>query len=59
VSSGVFSAARAEKLQAGRFIGHISPCGGGIEYFHRSPASRKRRQKGNSVPWVITGPPSS
>jgi hypothetical protein len=26
------------------------PCGGGIEYLHRSPASRKRRQKGNPVP---------
>jgi hypothetical protein len=32
------------------------PRGGGIEYFHRSPASRKRRQKGNPVPGGITGP---
>jgi hypothetical protein len=34
------------------------PCGGGLEYFHRSSASRKRRQKRNPVPrgifnWVI------
>jgi hypothetical protein len=26
------------------------PCGGGLEYLHHSPASRKRRQKGNPVP---------
>jgi hypothetical protein len=26
-----------------------APCGGGLEYLHRSPASRKRRQKGNPV----------
>jgi hypothetical protein len=26
------------------------PCGGGLEYLHRSsPASRKRRHKGNTV----------
>jgi hypothetical protein len=24
----------------------IAPCGGGLEYLHRIPASRKRRQKG-------------
>jgi hypothetical protein len=28
------------------------PCGGGLECLHRSPASRKRRQKGNSLPGV-------
>jgi hypothetical protein len=33
--------------------------GGGFEYFHRSPASRKRRRKGNPVPGGITGPPCS
>jgi hypothetical protein len=27
----------------------IIPCGGGLEYLHRSPASRRRRRKGNSV----------
>jgi hypothetical protein len=26
------------------------PCGGGFEYLHRSPASRRRRRKGNPVP---------
>jgi hypothetical protein len=36
-----------------------APCGGGLEYLHRSPASRKRRQKGNPVPGGITGPPCS
>jgi hypothetical protein len=34
-------------------------CGGGAEYFHRSPASRRRRQKGNPVPGDITGSPCS
>jgi hypothetical protein len=28
------------------------PCGGAIEYLHRSPASRKSRRKGNPVPGV-------
>jgi hypothetical protein len=27
-----------------------SPCGGGLEYLHRIPASRKRRQKGTQCP---------
>jgi hypothetical protein len=26
-----------------------TPCGGGLEYLHRCPASRKRRLKGNTV----------
>jgi hypothetical protein len=25
-----------------------SPCGGGVEYLHRDPASRRRRRKGKS-----------
>jgi hypothetical protein len=29
----------------------VSPCGGGIEYLHRDPASRRRRQKGKSQMW--------
>jgi hypothetical protein len=33
--------------------------GGGIEYLHRSPASRRRRRKGNPVPGDTTGPPCS
>jgi hypothetical protein len=36
-----------------------TPYGGGLEYLHRCPASRKRRQKGNPVPGDITGPPCS
>jgi hypothetical protein len=28
---------------------HSSPCGGRLEYLHRSPASRKRRRRGNTV----------
>jgi hypothetical protein len=24
----------------------VNPCGGGVEYLHREPASRKRRQNG-------------
>jgi hypothetical protein len=30
----------------------VCPCGGGLEYLHRSPASRKSRQKGTQCPWV-------
>jgi hypothetical protein len=41
------------------YIYMYDPCGGGLEYLHRSPASRKRRQKGNPVPGIITGPPCS
>jgi hypothetical protein len=33
------------------------PYGGGVEYLHSSPASRRRRRKGNPVPGVITGHP--
>jgi hypothetical protein len=28
-----------------------TPCGGGVEYLHRDPASRKRRRKGESQIW--------
>jgi hypothetical protein len=28
-----------------------NPCGGGVEYFHRDPASRRRRRKGRSQLW--------
>jgi hypothetical protein len=34
-------------------------CGGGLEYLDRSPASRKRRRKGNPVLGGITGPSCS
>jgi hypothetical protein len=29
----------------------VIPCGGGVEYLYRSPASRRRRQKGKSRIW--------
>jgi hypothetical protein len=32
------------------------PCGGGFRYLHRSPASRRRRRKGNPVPGGISRP---
>jgi hypothetical protein len=25
---------------------YVNPCGGGVEYLHRDPASRKRRRNG-------------
>jgi hypothetical protein len=35
----------------------LIPCGGGVEYHHRSPASRRRQRKGNPMSGDITGPP--
>jgi hypothetical protein len=29
-------------------ISESNPCGGGVEYLHRDPASRRRRRKGKS-----------
>jgi hypothetical protein len=29
----------------------LDPCGGGVEYLHRDPASRRRRRKGKSQNW--------
>jgi hypothetical protein len=37
----------------------LNLCGGGLEYIHCSPASRKRRRKGNPVSGGISGPPCS
>jgi hypothetical protein len=34
-----------------------TPCGGGLEYLHRSPGSCRRRRKGEPGAWGITGPP--
>jgi hypothetical protein len=39
------------------YIRMSSTCRCGLEYLHRSPASRRRRRKGNPVPKGITGPP--
>jgi hypothetical protein len=33
-----------------KLLDEASPCGGWLEYLHRSPASRRRRQKGSPVP---------
>jgi hypothetical protein len=33
-----------------------SPCAGGFEYHHRSPANHRRRRKRNPVPGDISGP---
>jgi hypothetical protein len=35
------------------------PYGGGLEYFYRSPVSRKRRREGNPMSGGITGAPCS
>jgi hypothetical protein len=34
-----------------RFLSYPIPCGGGVEYLHRDPASRRRRRKGKSQIW--------
>jgi hypothetical protein len=36
-----------------------APASRRVQYLHRSPASRRRRRKGNPVPRGITGPPCS
>jgi hypothetical protein len=33
-----------ELVQISNYI--VNPCGGGVEYLHREPASRKRRRNG-------------
>jgi hypothetical protein len=35
------------KLSRNSFI-RIHPCGGGVDYLHRDPTSRRRRRKGKS-----------
>jgi hypothetical protein len=35
----------------GSLVGLLNPCGGGVEYLHRDPASHKRRRKGKSENW--------
>jgi hypothetical protein len=39
------------QFTSGQFSRKGSPCGGGIEYLHRDPASRRRRRKGKSQIW--------
>jgi hypothetical protein len=38
------------------WVNKCTLCGGGIEHPHLSPASRRRRWKGNARPGVLTGP---
>jgi hypothetical protein len=42
---GVLYVVRAEVLSSKQFDNLM--CGGGIQYLHRDPASRKRRRKGS------------
>jgi hypothetical protein len=47
--SGDFSAVLAETIYRGpTAVTEENPCGGGVEYLHRDPASRKRRRNGKS-----------
>jgi hypothetical protein len=48
----VYCAVRAGAIKRG-LVARVSwyPCGGGFEYLHRDPASRRRRQKGESQIW--------
>jgi hypothetical protein len=46
------------ELQKSQLDFQASPRGGGgFEYLHRSPASRRKRRQGDTVPGGITGPP--
>jgi hypothetical protein len=49
VGSGVFYVVRFEAISLDRQSSvQFIPCGGGVEYVHRSPASRRRRRKWKS-----------
>jgi hypothetical protein len=37
-------------IESAKYTACHTPCGGGFEYLHRGPASRRGRQKGNPVP---------
>jgi hypothetical protein len=44
----VSGAGRLAVIKGSSFVQSvIRPCGGGVEYLHRDPASRKRRRKGS------------
>jgi hypothetical protein len=52
VRHGVFYPGRVEFIKGSGFVNSWSlPCGGGVEYLHRDPASRRRRRKGKSQIW--------
>jgi hypothetical protein len=47
----VFYVVRVKLIQSVICYSLDDPCGGGIEYLHRDPASRRRRRKGKSQIW--------
>jgi hypothetical protein len=51
-SSHWFASVTATLFVSLRAYHFLNPCGGGLEYLHRIPASRKRRQKGTQCPGV-------
>jgi hypothetical protein len=46
----VFSMQSVPRPALNFYLNKSRPCGGGFEYLHCNPASRKRRRKENSVP---------
>jgi hypothetical protein len=50
---GVVANILSSRIYKGEFIREFErpPCGCGVEYLHRYPASRKRRRKGKSQIW--------
>jgi hypothetical protein len=46
--NGVFYVVSAEVLQGEQVEKDENPCGGGVEYLHRDPVSRKRRRNRKS-----------
>jgi hypothetical protein len=48
---GVVAPVRCSRSYKREFIREFNsyPCGGGVEYLHRDPASRRRRQKGSLI----------
>jgi hypothetical protein len=45
---------QTELISGRKSHGRLDTCEGGTEHHHRSPASGKRRRKGNPVPGSIT-----
>jgi hypothetical protein len=56
VGQGLNRGCSAKEKKIKILIKTAVPCGGGLEYLHRSPARRKRRRKGNPPSGGITGP---
>jgi hypothetical protein len=49
----LWSPTRGYKMNVYSWGMNSYPCGGGVEYFHRDPASRRRRRKWRSQIWDI------